>query len=139
LEYSVEEIAGRSKTPIRALRTSSWGELFSQEDWWAIWIGLGLIAAAAVLFSNGGSLKWLAVAPQKWSHLPEVTAQLRDNGLRYGALFVLWTLLFGLGLAALGVGLATFVPAFLALFTATAAIYFLGLWDQSAHYHLEPP
>ena len=135
----MEEIAGRSKTPIRAVRTSSWRELFSQEDWWAIWIGLGLIAAAALLFANGGTFKWLAVAPQKWSHLSEVTAQLRDNGLRYGALFVLWTLLFGLGLSALGVGLASFVPAFLALFAATAAIYFLGLWDQSAHYNLEPP
>jgi hypothetical protein len=44
-------------------------ELFRKEDWWAIWIGLGLVAVAIALFANGSSIKWLAVAPQKWSHL----------------------------------------------------------------------
>ena len=91
------EIAGTTKAPL-VRRASPWSELFSKEDWWAIWIGLGLIAAASLLFVNGGSIKWLAVAPQKWSHLPDVLTQLQQNGLRYGALFALWALLFGLGL-----------------------------------------
>jgi hypothetical protein len=30
-----------------------------------VWIGLGLIVAAALLAANGASIKWLAVAPQK--------------------------------------------------------------------------
>src|SRR6202043_2956110 len=47
--------------------------------------------------------------------------------------------LFGLGLAALGINLMAFLPAFLVLFVVAAALYFLGLWDQSAHYNLEPP
>src|ERR1700680_530806 len=95
--------------------------------------------AAVLLFVNGGSIKWLAVAPQKWSHLPDALSQLQQNGLRYGSLFALWALLFGLGLAALGINLAAFLPAFLALFVVAAALYFLGLWDQSARYNLEPP
>jgi uncharacterized integral membrane protein (TIGR00698 family) len=134
----VAEIAGSTKTQVLK-RGSPWIELLRKEDWWAIWIGLGLIAFAALFFSSGSSIKWLAVAPQKWSHLADVSAQLRQHGLRYGALFVLWTLLFGLGLAALGIKLSTFVPAFLFIYVAAAALYFLGSWDQASHYNLEPP
>src|SRR6202790_3498269 len=130
--------ADTTKPPL-IRRASPWGELISKEDWWAIWIGLGLITAAFLLFVNGGSIKWLAVAPQKWSHLPDVLTQLQQNGLRYGSLFALWALLFGLGLAALGVNLTAFLPAFLVLFVVASALYFLGLWDQSARYNLEPP
>src|SRR6266403_1931475 len=137
-EFFVAEIAGTTKNPL-VRRASAWSELFSQEDWWAIWIGLGLIAAAVLVFVNGGSIKWLAAAPQKWSHLPDVLTQLQQNGLRYGSLFALWALLFGLGLAALGINLTAFLPAFLVLFVVAAALYFLGLWDQSARYNLEPP
>ena len=57
-------------------RRSHWGELFRKEDWWAIWIGLGLIAVAVALFAGGSSIKWIAIAPQKWSHLADVTLQL---------------------------------------------------------------
>ncbi len=130
--------AGTTKPPL-IRRASPWSQLISKEDWWSIWLGCGLIAAAVLLFVNGGSIKWLAVAPQKWSHLPEVLTQLQQNALRYGALFALWALLFGLGLAALGINLSAFLPAFLVLFVVAAALYFLGLWDQSARYNLEPP
>jgi uncharacterized integral membrane protein (TIGR00698 family) len=137
-EYYVAEIVERTNRPSPE-RTSLWSELVRKEDWWAIWIGLGLIAAAALLFANGGSIKWLAVAPQKWSHLSDVASQLQQHGLRYGALFVLWAILFGLGLASLGIKLSTFLPAFLVIFVVTTALYFLGLWDQASHYNLEPP
>ena len=88
---------------------------------------------------GAASIKWLAVAPQKWSHLAEVSTQLQQNGVRYAALFVLWAVLFGLGAAALGIRLSTFLPAFLLVYLVAGALYFLGLWDQAAHYNLEPP
>jgi uncharacterized membrane protein YadS len=134
----VSELVAR--TPLESPeRASAWKELIRKEDWWAIWIGVGLIAVAAVIFSNGGSIQWLTVAPQKWSRLSDVGAQLSQHGLRYAALLVLWSSLFGLGLAALGIRLSTFLPAFAVIFVISAALYFLGLWDQAAHYNLEPP
>jgi len=132
------EIAQHPNAPLVS-RRSAWGELFRNEDWWAIWIGLGLIAAALAWFAAGGSVKWIAVAPQKWSHLAEVGTQLKQHALQYGALFVLWSFVFGVGAASLGISISRFLPAFLAIFAATSVIYFLGLWDQSAHYNLEPP
>ncbi len=132
------EIAQRS--PSRPLiRRSAWREFKRKDDWWAIWIGLGLVSVAVVLFANGGSIKWIAVAPQKWSHFADVAAQLRTHGAQYAALFVLWAAALGVGAAALDIKLSRFLPAFLALYVAAAAIYFLGLWDLAAHYNLEPP
>ncbi len=52
---------------------------------------------------------------------------------------MLWSAALGLGAAALGIKLSRFLPAFLVVYVAAGAIYFLGLWDQSAHYNLEPP
>jgi uncharacterized integral membrane protein (TIGR00698 family) len=118
---------------------SRWSDLVRQDDWWAIWIGLGLVVVAVALFSSGDSIKWIAVAPQKWSHWSEVQAQLRDHAAQYGALFVLLSVLFGIGTSALGIPVRQFVPAFLLLYVVSLALYVLGQWDQASHYNLEPP
>src|SRR5229473_5672636 len=122
-----------------SVRPSPWSELFRKEDWWAIWIGLGLVAVAVALFTNGGSIKWIAVAPQKWTHLANAAAQLQTHGAQYAALFVLWAVSLGVGTAALGIKITRFLPAFLLVYLAAGSIYFLGQWDQAAHYNLEPP
>lgn len=123
----------------RALGASPWSELFRKEDWWAIWIGLGLVVLAAALFIADSSIAWLAAAPQKWHQLADVGSQLQQHGLQYLALFFFWSLAFGAGAVALGIRLSTFLPAFLFVYVASGALYFLGLWDQAAHYNLEPP
>src|SRR5476649_899627 len=108
----------------RALaRRSPFSELFRKEDWWAIWIGLALIAVAVALFSSGSSIKWIAVAPQKWSHLADVSQQLKQHGLQFAALFVLWAAAFGIGAAALGIKITRFLPAFALVYVSTGSIY----------------
>src|SRR5271166_5125348 len=94
--------------PRRTARGSHWVELIRKEDWWAIWIGLGLIAVAVAVFTAGASIKWLSVAPQKWSRLPGLIDQLHRDGLRYASLFLLWAVLFGVAAAALGIRLSKF-------------------------------
>lgn len=132
------EIAEQSPSLVTA-RPSRWGELIRKEDWWAIWIGLSLVAVAIALFESGSSIKWIAVAPQKWSHLANAGAQLQAHAVQYAALFLLWAVSLGCGAAALGIKLSRFLPAFLAVYVVAGAIYFLGQWDHAAHYNLEPP
>ncbi len=118
---------------------SAWRELIAKEDWWAIWIGLGLVVAAVIAYSQGVSFKWIAVTPQKWSTLADVGTQLQANGVRFAALFVLWAVLFGIAVKTMGLKLGEFVGAFLIVFVVSAIIYFIGVWDQASKYNLEPP
>jgi uncharacterized integral membrane protein (TIGR00698 family) len=120
-------------------QSSVWRELIRKEDWWAIWIGLGLITVAVGLFAGGGSIQWIAVAPQKWSHWADVAAQLHAHGLQYLAQFGLWSVLFAIAASALGFQTRRFLPSFALIYVASAAIYLLGQWDEAAHYNLEPP
>ena len=121
-------------------RESLWADFIRKDDWWAIWIGLGLVVVAAGLVASGSSLKWLAVAPQKWSHWPDAVAQLRDHAAQYLALFALWATLFGIGVS------CARVPDCRAScrcsrwsIVVSLGIYLLGQWDQASHYNLEPP
>jgi hypothetical protein len=120
-------------------RDSVWSELIRKDDWWAIWIGLGLVVVAAGLVANGSSLKWLAVAPQKWKTWSEAVTQVHDHAAQYLALFVLFATLFGIGVTALGYRLSRFLPVFALVFVVSLGLYLLGQWDQAAHYNLEPP
>jgi uncharacterized membrane protein YadS len=126
-------------TRLAAGRESRFGALLRKDDWWAIWIGLGLVILALALVEGGSSLKWIAVAPTKWSHLPEAQAQLIAHAPQYLALFALWALLFGIAVNALGFRVSRFLPAFAAVFAVSLLLYTLGQWDQAAHYNLEPP
>ena len=77
------------------------GGLFATEDWWAVWIGLLVIVLAWGLFASGSSIKWLAVAPVKWTD-PALAAQdLLRHLPNYAALFVVFAVLFGVSLTAL--------------------------------------
>ena len=125
-------------TPLQTA-PSGWRELIVKEDWWAIWIGLGLVIVAVIAFTQGISFKWIAVTPQKWSMLADVGTQLQANALRYVALFVLWAVLFGIAIKTMGLKLGEFLGAFLVVFVVSMLIYFVGAWDQSSKYNLEPP
>ena len=118
---------------------SSWKDLIQKEDWWAVWLGLGLTIAAVWLFLDGSSIKWLAVTPKKWDHVGEAVADFQANAGRYLAQFALWAVLLGAGARALGWKLSQFLPSFLFIYLVSVLIFALGQWNQADHYNLEPP
>jgi uncharacterized membrane protein YadS len=123
-----------------APRTASgWSELWRKEDWWAIWIGLTIVLAGCLLFGMGGSLRWLAVLPPRWSEFSQVTADLTANWPRYLAQFGFWLVAFSLALSTIGLRLRAFAPAFALLYLAAYAIFVIGQWEGSIRYNLEPP
>ncbi|MGO9004952.1 MAG: YeiH family protein [Beijerinckiaceae bacterium] len=118
---------------------SSWRELWIKEDWWAIWIGLGIVLVGLALFESGASLRWLAVLPGKWSTLSQVGADLAANWLRFVAQFGFWLVVFSFALSALGFRAREFIPAFVFLYVAALVVFVIGQWDQASYYNLEPP
>lgn len=119
--------------------THGWRELWTKEDWWAIWIGLGLVIAAIIAFFAGGTIKPIAVKPAAWDNF----ATLRDHfAAQYGwyiAQFVLWAIAFGVGVRAMGWRLAEFLPSFAFVYILSVAIFAIGQWKEANTYNLEPP
>src|SRR4029077_4628912 len=78
-----------------------WRELWLKEDWWAIWLGLGIVVIAYVFFVNGASIRWIAVTPSKWSTLLQLGAHFVSNYARYIVQFLAWLAVFTVALTSL--------------------------------------
>ncbi|KXU94298.1 hypothetical protein CR51_27610 [Caballeronia megalochromosomata] len=112
---------------------------FGSEDWWAVAIGLFAIIVAYALFASGGSIKWLAVAPAKWSGFGQLAGDLGRHASSYVALFVAFAAVFSVAIAALGLPVGKFLAGFLVVFVVSALIFAAGAWAQASRYNLEPP
>ena len=116
-----------------------WRGLFAKEDWWAIWLALIIIAVAYALFAGGTSIKWLAVAPAKWTTLDAAAHDLAVHASSYLALYVVWAVLLSVSLAVIGHKVKHFLPAFTILFIVSILIFEAGAWASASKYNLEPP
>ena len=114
-------------------------DLFKKEDWWAIWLGLGIVLAAWIAFASGTSLRWIAVSPAAWTNLSELAAHFAAAWPRYLAQFALWLAAFSLSMRIMGANLREFVPAFLLVYVAAVVIASLGTWTYASRYNLEAP
>ena len=47
--------------------SNGWRELWLKEDWWAVWLGLAIVIIGLALFAHGGSWRWVAVVPPRWT------------------------------------------------------------------------
>jgi len=126
-------------TETASTKTSGWQELWSKEDWWAVWLGLGIVGLAYVFYLSGSSISWIAVSPGKWSTLSQLGTQLSKNGIKYFALLAAFLVLFTTVASFIGQKPKAFIPAFIFVFVLSAIIYIIGSWDQANHYNLEPP
>ncbi|HEY6834710.1 MAG TPA: putative sulfate exporter family transporter [Pseudolabrys sp.] len=116
-----------------------WRELWLKEDWWAIWLGLGIVVVAYAFFANGSSIKWLAVTPARWTTFSQLTAHFAGNYDRYLAQFIVWLAVFSVALTALGHKAREFIPSFIVLYVLSVIIFTIGQWDKAVIYNLEPP
>jgi uncharacterized integral membrane protein (TIGR00698 family) len=120
-------------------KISGWQEFWSKEDWWAVWLGLGIVILASVFYLAGSSISWIAVAPAKWSTLSQLAAQFSANAIRYVALLCAFLILFSIVISFIGQKPGAFIKSFIFVFLLSTIIYFAGNWDQASRYNLEPP
>src|ERR1700727_851538 len=92
-----------------------WRELWLKEDWWAIWLGLGIVVVALALFARGASIGWLAGTPPKLSTWAQLGAHFAAAWPRYIVQFIAWLAVFSLALSTLGHRARDFVPSFILL------------------------
>jgi uncharacterized membrane protein YadS len=120
-------------------RSMGWKELYLKEDWWAIYLGLGIIFVAYLFFINGSSIKWIAIHPAKWHTLDQTLADFTGHIGQYFWQFIMWSAIFTVSLKALGFKASEFLPSFLFVYVFSILIFTVGAWDQANHYNLEPP
>ncbi|MDR3629983.1 MAG: putative sulfate exporter family transporter [Desulfocapsaceae bacterium] len=123
--------------------TSSGGvsDFWKKEDYWAVWIGLGLVITALLFWVEGSDfLKSLAVGfPNNWTDFNKILAHLSANAVNFLFLWLGFAILFSLAVKALGHNLGEFLLGFTLLFIASIIIYILGSSKFSNHYNLEAP
>src|ERR1700744_5140190 len=126
-------------TETTGVKPSGWQEFWSKEDWWAVWLGLGIVILASVLYLGGSSISWIAVAPAKWSTFSQLATQFSKNGIKYLALLGAFLVLFTIVISFIGQKPKAFIPSFIFIFILSTVIYAAGNWDQASRYNLEPP
>ncbi len=116
--------------------------LWLREDWWAIWIGLGIVLLGIVLYLNGSSeLKSLAINPGgvKWVTIDQLFNHFATNAGNYVIQFAVFATVLGITCAIMGINLGRFLVGFTFLYMLSVCIFSVGGWANAAKYNLEPP
>jgi uncharacterized membrane protein YadS len=120
-----------------------WQELYLKEDWWAVWLGFGLMVLSILLFQAGSSniFKALAINPGglKWTSFGQLAGHFAQNAHLYLYQFVFWLVLFGATAAIMGGKLKEFVPAFIFLYVGSIIMFAIAGWANAAQFNLEAP
>ncbi|BBP03363.1 hypothetical protein TPL01_26930 [Sulfuriferula plumbiphila] len=127
---------------VAKVRRPGWGDLYLKEDWWAIWIGIGIMVIAVLLFANGSTfLKSLAINPGglKWTSFGQLTDHFSQHAGMYSLQFVTWLVVFGVTTHIMGIKLSQFVPSFVFLYIMAIIMFAIAGWANAAQFNLEPP
>jgi uncharacterized integral membrane protein (TIGR00698 family) len=125
-----------------APRRLGWRELYLKEDWWAIWVGIGLMALAIALFNQGNPLlKTLAINPGglKWTSVDELIGHFSSNAQTYALQFISWLVIFGVSSRVMGIKLSRFIPSFVFLYLLSIVMFSVAGWASAAKFNLEAP
>ena len=116
-----------------------WKELWLKEDWWAVWLGLGIVVVAYIFFASGSTIKPIAIKPAKWHTFAQLWSHFIGHIGAYIANFVIWLVIFSISTAILGFKQSEFIPSFIFVYIFSIIIFMIGAWDKAHHYNLEPP
>lgn len=128
--------------PREPRRKTGWRELYLKEDWWAVWLGVGLMVLAIALYKAGNPiLKTLAINPGglKWSSLGQLGAHFAQNAHLYLMQFIAWIALFGISTRVMGIRFSQFLPSFAFLYVLSILIFAIAGWKDAAKFNLEAP
>jgi uncharacterized membrane protein YadS len=103
--------------------------LFKTEDYWAIWLGMIVIALSVGFFWEGSTLKPWAVTPGTWSDLGQLTADLGEHFLSFVLIFLGFGLVFAISMRIMGRNQSQFLAGYTILFLGSLAIFYLAGWS----------
>jgi len=114
-------------------------KLWKTEDWWSVWLGLGLVLVAIIAMWSGTSIKGWAVVPGKMTDFGKVWADLAKNIGGYLTVFVIFGVVFGYSMKLMGHKLSQFIPGFIILFVGSLIMFYLDGMQFMIDYSIEAP
>jgi uncharacterized membrane protein YadS len=101
-------------------------KLWKTEDYWAVWLGLGVVLLALVTYSTGGTIAGWAVKPGSWSTRGALGADFAKHLPHYLTIFAIFGIVFTVSMAVMGRNVRQFIPGFIILFLGSSVIFYLS-------------
>jgi len=123
-------------------KPSSLSHLWKTEDYWAVWLGLGIILVSLVMFATGNAellSKFAVKQPTGWTEFSAVAGHLASNWGWYLILLAAFLLVFTASIRIIGLNVSQYVPGFIILFAGAVVILVLSSSRFANHYNLEAP
>lgn len=96
--------------------SGGWSDLLKKEDYWAVWIGLGITFIAMLFWASGSSfIKSIAIAIPTWSDFGVASKYLNANFGNIIFMFLGFMLLFLIAIKILGYDVKKFIIGFIVL------------------------
>ncbi len=114
-------------------------KLWKTEDWWSVWLGLGIVMTAIVALWMGVSIKSWAVLPGKFTGFGQVWADMAKNYRGYLTIFLVLGIIFSVSMKIMGHKLKEFIPGFVILFIGSLIIFYLASWKLMEDFNMEAP
>jgi uncharacterized membrane protein YadS len=121
------------------MKDSGFAKLWKTEDWWSVWLGLGIVIVAIVALWMGTSIKGWAVLPGKLTDFSKVWADLAKNAGGYLTIFIVLGVIFSVSMKIMGHKLKDFIPGFIILFIGSLIIFYLASWKLMEDLNIEAP
>jgi uncharacterized membrane protein YadS len=101
-------------------------KLWKTEDYWAVWLGLGIVLLALAVYTTGGTIAGWAVKPGSWSTIDGLVSDFTKHLPDYLIIFATFGTVFTISMAVMGRNVRQFVPGFVILFLGSTAIFYLS-------------
>ncbi len=117
-----------------------WKELYLKEDWWAIYLGLGIVIAAIAFFYTGNPfLKSLSILPPTWTESEKLIQHFSSKIGWYILQFIIWLIVFGISTKILGFKQSEYIPSFIFLYILSIITFIIGEYEHLNKYGFEAP
>ena len=116
-----------------------WSSLWKKEDWWAVWLGLGIITVALVAFFAGGTIQGIAPKPPSWESFDTIFQSFAQQWYQYLALLMIWLVIFTLSTRIMGFRIKEYIPGFIVLYIISTLILVASSWKYARDYNIEAP